>query len=44
MSNIEKLSDLLEEYSELKNPLLDAVLKTLSLMHKEPLPLALDPL
>lgn len=41
MSNIEKLSDLLEEYSELKNPLLDAVLKTLSLMHKNPLPLAL---
>lgn len=41
MSNIEKLSDLLEEYSELKNPLLDAVLKTLSLMHKDPLPLAL---
>lgn len=42
MSNIEKLSDLLEEYSELKNPLLDAVLKTLSLMHKDPLPLALE--
>ncbi|SFS34249.1 DNA helicase/exodeoxyribonuclease V, alpha subunit [Succinivibrio dextrinosolvens] len=42
MSNIEKISDLLEEYPELKNPLLDAVLKTLSLMHKAPLPLALE--
>lgn len=42
MNKFETLADLLEEYSELKNPLLDAVLKTLSLMHKSPLPFALE--
>ncbi|MDY6466966.1 MAG: exodeoxyribonuclease V subunit alpha [Succinivibrio dextrinosolvens] len=42
MSKFEKLSDLLEEYSELKNPLLDAVIKTLSVMHGKELPFALE--
>lgn len=42
MSKFKKISDLLEEYSELKNPLLDAVIKTLSVMHGKDLPFVLE--
>ena len=42
MKKFDKLTDLLEVYSELKNALLDAVLKSLSLMHKAPLPFTLE--
>ncbi len=42
MSKLKKISDLLEEYSELKNPLLDAVIKTLSVMHGKDLPFVLE--
>ncbi|SKA57974.1 DNA helicase/exodeoxyribonuclease V, alpha subunit [Succinivibrio dextrinosolvens DSM 3072] len=42
MSKYEKLSDVLEVYSELRNPLLDAVIKTLSVMHGKNLPFALE--
>ena len=42
MRKFEKISDLLEEYTELCNPLLDAVLKTLGIMHESSLPFALE--
>ena len=42
MRKFEKISDLLEEYTELCNPLLDALLKTLGIMHKSALPFALE--
>ena len=42
MSKLKNISDLLEEYSELKNPLLDAVIKTLSVMHGKDLPFVLE--
>ena len=42
MNKFENITDLLEEYTELKNPLLDAVLKTLAVLHKSALPFALE--